>query len=411
MDESPAAMIDVILQKGRERSVLRRHPWVMSGAVRELRGLAGEPEGGQGAWVRVLDAGGETVGFGHYSPHSTIRVRMLSIGPKPCDEGRVSELIQAAIARRGEIEADADTDALRLVNAEGDGLPGLVVDRYADALVVRATSAGMARLRRQVADVLRETTGAAAGYERSDQHAVRREGLPVVEGSLWGDAPSAPIAIRERNRRYLVDVVAGQKTGFYLDQRDARDLVATLARGRRTLDLFSYTGGFTVAAALAGAKSVKSIDSSRTAIDRVAQNLEANGLAEGVERVRADGFQALRDAAVDGQRFDLLLLDPPPLARRKADVSKATRAYKDMLLHGFKAAAPDAHVLAWSCSHHVDADALRKVAYGAASDARREVRVLGHLDAPPDHPVSLHHPEGQYLSGWHLQMGSGGAED
>jgi 23S rRNA (cytosine1962-C5)-methyltransferase len=390
-------MPDVVLHPGRDRSLRRRHPWLLSGALARVEG-----EPAPGAWVRVVSAEGEPLGFGHWSPQSQIRVRLLWFGKEaPGEEALLAERIAAAVARRRGAPALADTDAVRLLNAEGDGLPGLIADRYGEVVVVRLASAGMAARREQVAAALRQATGAAAGFERADAPALRREGVAPREGALWGAAPAAPLPIRERGRAFLVDVVRGQKTGFYLDQRDARDLVQVLARGRRVLDLFAYTGGFAAAAALGGAAAVTLVDSSQGALALARENLARNAPAVPARFEAADAFEFAR--AGGGERFDLVVVDPPPLARRQADVPKASRAYKDVLLHALRRAEPGARLVAFSCSHHVGPDLFRKIAFGASLDAGRPLRVLAELGAPLDHPVALDHPEGRYLSGLLLE--------
>jgi len=386
-------MPDVVLKPGRDRSARRRHPWVLSGAVARVDGVDGVPE--PGAAVRVLSSSGETLGYGHYSPASSLRVRLLSHGKDDPGETLVADRIREAVRRRQAHPLLAGTDAIRLVNAEGDGLPGLTVDRYADVAVLKITSVGMAVRRAAIADALREASGLAVGFERADP-AARREDFAAHQGVLWGALPDGDLWICERSRRYRVDVEAGQKTGFYLDQRDARDLVESLARGRRVLDVFAYTGGFAVAAARGGAASVTLVESSAEALDTARANLEANAVGCPTELVRADAFRWLRGADAG---FDLLILDPPPLARARRDVARASRAYKDALLFALRRAAPGAFVLAFACSHHVGPDLFRKIVFGAALDAGRSVRVLRALGAPADHPVSIDHPEGAYLTG------------
>jgi 23S rRNA (cytosine1962-C5)-methyltransferase len=392
MSTTPEA--EVVLHRGRERSLRRRHPWVLSGAVAELRG-----EGAPGAWVCVRSAEGELLGHGHYSPRSDIRVRLVAFGKESPGEGWLAERIRQAIAWRAGHPLLSGTDALRLVNAEGDGLPGLVVDRYAEVVVIRPSAAGMFSRVEEAAEAVRDATGAACGLLWDDVRAARREGLPARRATLWGAPPSAPVSIHERGRRYRVDLQGGQKTGFYLDQRDARDLVGSLARGRRVLDLFSYTGGFAVAAAVGGADHVTLVDSSRDALALAEKNL--SGLPSGTDLVCADAFRFLRDG---DERFQLLVVDPPPLARRKSEVARSTRAYKDLLLHALRRTTPGGQVLAFSCSHHVGPDLFRKVAFGASLDAGRPVQVLGTLEAPADHPVSLDRPEGRYLTGLWLRV-------
>jgi 23S rRNA (cytosine1962-C5)-methyltransferase len=384
-------MLDVLLRPDRDRSVRRRHPWLLSGAIERVEG-----QGAPGDWARVVSAGGETLGYGHWSPQSQIRVRLLSFGEAAPGDDVVAERIAAAVARRAGDPLVGDTDAVRLVNAEGDGLPGLVVDRYADLVVARLATAGMDARRALVADALRAATGAPAALERPDAPAARREGIAAHQGPLWGDPPKDPVAIRERARRYQVDVAAGQKTGFYLDQRDARDLVETLASGRRVLDLFAYTGGFAVAAAHGGAAAITVVESSAEALATAGAHLAPWQHERMLRFAREDAFRYLRH---ETGPFDLLVVDPPPLARRGGDAERASRAYKDLLLWALRRAAPGAYVFTFSCSHHVGPDLFRKIAFGASLDAGRPVQVLRELGAPADHPVALDHPEGRYLTG------------
>jgi 23S rRNA (cytosine1962-C5)-methyltransferase len=389
MSDHPNATRDLVLKPGRDRSVRRRHPWLLAGSIERS-----DPELAPGDWVRVVSADGEPLGFGHYAPESRLRVRLLSFGKEPPEKTWLEDRIRDAVARRAQDPALRDTDALRLVNAEGDGLPGLVVDRYADLVVVRITSAGMAARREALAHALRAVTGAGAGFESADGAAARREGFAPVTAPLWGETPER-VEIVERGRHYAVDVRAGQKTGFYLDQRDARDRVQQLAAGRRVLDLFAYTGGFAVAAACGGARSVTLVESSAAALDLARENLASAGCRD-AELVRGDAFRFLRGEGVD---YDLLVIDPPPLARKPRDVERAARAYKDLLIFGLRRAAPGAHLLSFACSHHVSPELFRKIAFAAALDAGRTARVVATLEAPSDHPVSIDHLEGRYLTG------------
>jgi 23S rRNA (cytosine1962-C5)-methyltransferase len=384
----------VVLSAGRDRSARRRHAWILSGAVARVEG---EPAAGD--LVALRSAEGELLGHGHYEPGSQIRVRLLAFGKEPEPEGALAERVCAAVARRAGDALLAGTDALRLVNAEGDGLPGLVVDRYAGVLVLRPSTAGMLRRTPEIAHALAAATGAAAGLLRPDTVALRRAGVAAEPGVLWGTAPAAPVEISERGRLYRVDVAHGQKTGFYLDQRDARDLVQSLAAGRRVLDAFAYSGGFAVAALHGSAARVLAIESSESALALARENLAFAG--ERAACRAGDAFEVLRGGA---EGYDLVILDPPPLAKRKSDVAKASRAYKDLLLHAFRGAAPGRLVLAFACSHHVSPALFAKIAFGAALDASRRVALLRELGAPSDHPVSLAHPEGRYLSGLLLRV-------
>lgn len=384
-------MPDVILHPGRDRSLRQRHPWLLSGAVARVEG---DPE--PGAWVRVVSAEGEPLGFGLYSPASQIRVRLLGFGKEPLDDSEIERRIATAVARR---EADpllAGTDAVRLVNAEGDGLPGLVADRYGEIVVAKLSTVGMEVRRDRVSDALERATGVRHGFERADAPAARREGFAPRQGVWWGEEPSEPVPIVEGERRYFVDVVHGQKTGFYLDQRDARAWVARLAEGRRVLDLFSYTGGFAVAAAHGGASALTLVDSSAPALELALRNLEPYAVTIPIRTERGDAFRFVRR---ESGPYDLLIVDPPPLARHRAEQGRAVRAYREALGSVLRRAAPEALVLVFSCSYHVDGERLRRVAFQAALEAGRPLQVLGELGAPSDHPVSLDHPEGRYLHG------------
>lgn len=389
-------MLDVVLKPGRDRSLRRRHPWLLSGAVSRTEGAA-EP----GALARVVSAGGEPLAFGHYSPLSQIRVRLLGFGKEAPAEELVEERIARAVQRRAVSPLLGDTDAVRLVNGEGDGLPGLAADRYGDVVVVRISSAGMHARRERVVQALREATGAPSGYERADSAAARREGIPQRDGLLWGAEPPEHVVIDERGRRYRVDVRHGQKTGFYLDQRESRHLAERLGSGRRVLDLFAYTGGFAAAAARGGARSVTLVETSVEALALAERNVAENAPGADARFLREDAFRAVRRG---GERFDLVVVDPPPLARRKTDAPRAARAYKDVLLHALRRTEDEGYLLAFSCSHYVGPDLFRKIAFGASLDAGRPAVVLEEPGAPPDHPVSLDHPEGAYLSGLLLHV-------
>ncbi len=370
----------VVLRRGRERSVALGHPWVLSGSV--LR-VEGDPEAGE--LVALHTEAGALVGFGDYDPDTQIRVRILAFGKDEPDERSWLEArLGAALALRSELPLLAGTNALRLVHAEADGLPGLVVDRYADWLALRVGTPAMFRRAGLIGELLQKLTGARGAW-------LRAEGAPSA--LLFGDVPGEPIEILESERRYFVDLRHGQKTGFYLDQRDARDRFARLAPGKRSLDLFAHTGGFARAAQQGGASEVVAVESSEQAAALLARN------APGCEAVVADVNDFLRR---ERRTFDLISVDPPPFAKKKRDVPAASRAYKDVNLRALARAAEGAHVLTFSCSHHIAPELFRKLVFGAALDARREVQVLAELGAPPDHPVSIRHPQGAYLTGLHL---------
>ncbi|MFQ5514676.1 MAG: class I SAM-dependent rRNA methyltransferase [Myxococcota bacterium] len=383
MAEAASLRTAVRLREGRDRPLHQGHPWILSGSVATVEG---DPQRGEP--VRILDACGAELGIGDFDPDSQIRVRVIAFGPHRWDaeEPWLPDRLEAALDWRQDHPALRGCDALRLVNSEGDALPGLIVDRYAEWLAVKPTTPGMERRLPRVAALLEELTGATGAWLRGGESEDR---------ALFGEVPAEPLEIHEHGRRYRIDLRHGQKTGFYLDQRGARDRYASLATGRRCLDLFAYTGGFTVAAQLSGARDVVAVESSPAAHALLTQN------APRAEIVLGDVSEFLRK---EERHFDLIALDPPPLARRKRDVPRAARAYKDLLLHTLRRAAPGAYLLAFSCSHHVGPELFRKIAQGAAQDAGTRLQVIETLGAAPDHPVALAHPQGAYLCGLVLRV-------
>lgn len=400
MSEIPA----VTLKAGRDRPARGRHPWILSGSVGRIDG---DPEAGATVAVRAAD--GERLGLGDWDPHSQIRVRLFSIGALSHDasESWLDERIDAAMEARREDLTLASTNAVRLLNAEGDGVPGLIVDRYDDRLVLKAATPAMRRRVSRVAETIAKQIpvrgawlrgdagsagpGAAAGAEAAGPE----PGTDPQSRLVCGEPPPDAVEIEEDGRGYVADLRRGHKTGFYLDQRDGRSLVRRLSRGRRVLDLYCYTGGFAAAALQGGAAGVVAVESSEPAVRLLERN------ACGAEIVQGDAGRFLRD---DDRRFDLLVCDPPPLARRRRDVRAACRAYLDLNRELLRHAERGARVLTYTCSHHVDAGLFRRVVFSAVRDAGAEVSVLGILGAPSDHPVALHHPEGEYLKGLDLRV-------
>jgi 23S rRNA (cytosine1962-C5)-methyltransferase len=361
----------------------------MSGSVEHVVGK-GEP----GELVRVVSHVGRTLGYGHYSPDSQIRVRMLWSGEIAPAEDLLEKRIDAAIARRKSDPLLEQTNAVRWVNAEGDGLPGLIADRFADVVVLKLTTAGMLKRREEIARVFGKH--ARTVIARADETAAKREGVESFDGLLHGSEPEARVWIEERGRKYAVDVTHGQKTGFYLDQRDSRDLVQQLSRGRSMLDLYSHTGGLAISAAKGGATKVVLVETSSEAMKVAEENASMNDASRIARFVKADVHKYLRE---ETETFDVIAVDPPPLAKTKKDVDRAARAYKDAFLYAMKRANAEAFFLAWSCSHHVGRELLGQIIFGAALDAKRTFQVLKELDQPSDHAVSVDHPEGRYLTG------------
>jgi 23S rRNA (cytosine1962-C5)-methyltransferase len=383
------------LKPGREKSVLRHHPWIFSGAVQSVdEGIA------SGETLNVLSSKGEFLAHASYSPHSQIRARVWTFNDEPVDKPFFQKKIHAAIAARNTWNLTHDTDALRLVHAESDGVPGLIVDRYADILVLQSLTAGSEFWKETIADLLLEETGLQTIYERSDVDVRELEGLPLRVGVLRGTTPDSCITIYEHGLKFLVDIEHGHKTGFYIDQRPNRRRVGELANRRDVLNCFCYTGGFTVHALAGGAKSVASVDSSAEALALGRENVALNGLSADVsEWIEADVFQMLRKFRDQNRSFDMIILDPPKFASNIAQVEKAARGYKDINLLAFKLLRPNGILVTFSCSGGVDAALFQKIVAGAALDAGVDAQIIEHLSQGPDHPVALNFPEGTYLKG------------
>jgi 23S rRNA (cytosine1962-C5)-methyltransferase len=392
MTRRAAALPVLSLAAGREQSLARRHPWIYSGAV------AAAPPAGPGETVLVRAADGREFGVAAYSPRSRIVARVWDWSVRPIDAGFFEARLRDALALR-EALVGPDTDALRLVHAEADGLPGVIIDRYAALLVVQLLSAGAERWRETIAAAAARLTGCAAVYERSEDEVRVLEGLERRSGALLG-SPPAIVTISESGLAWTVDPGAGQKTGFFLDQRDNRRLVRSLAGGRSVLDCFSYSGGFTLSALAGGASAVLAIDSSPGALERLAANLALNGLdARRCEARRADVFEELRRLRDRGARYDLIVLDPPKFAPTAASVARAARAYKDINLLAFRLLAPGGLLATFSCSGAIDAALFQKIVAGAALDAGVEAAIVRRLGPGADHPVALAAPETDYLKG------------
>ncbi len=386
----------LILKPGKERSLARRHPWVYATAIERVKG---RPEPGD--TVAVTAADGRFLCWAAYSPTSAIRARAWTYAEDAYpDEALVARRVLDAVRRRDALAAH--TDAVRLAFGEADELPGVVIDRYGAQLAVQLMSAGAERWREVVVRAVVEASGLSDVYERSDAAVREREGLPSREGVLAGRAPAGPIAIAEHGVRYEVDVIGGHKTGFYIDQRDNRAMVGALAHGRRVLNCFCYTGGFTLAARRGGARETVSVDSSEPALAQARANEALNGwspstwLAENV-------FDVLKTMAAGGERFDLVVLDPPKFAPSAKHVERAARAYKEINLKALRLLAPGGLLFTFSCSGAVSVDLFQKIVAGAVFDAGASVQMLRRLQAGIDHPMLMTHPEGEYLKGLLLQ--------
>ena len=399
-------MNTVTLKPSKEKSLLRRHPWIYANAIDRVDG---KPAPGATVLVRAHD--GRFLARAAYSPHSQIRLRVWSFDEnEPIDHAFFKRRVQRAVAHRRAFVSD--TLAVRLIFGEADGLPGLIVDHYVEdsgtgrgQLVCQFMAAGVEAWKEAIVAALVGATDCPNVYERSDVSIREKEGLAQTTGVLAGDAPPKTLITRENGVRYHVDVETGHKTGFYVDQRDNRALVQAYAGERDVLNCFCYTGGFSLAAMKGGARRVVSIDSSGEALALARANVEANGFdAARAEWLDADAFKTLRRLADEGERFDLVVLDPPKFAPAREHVDRAARAYKDINLSGLRLLRPGGLLFTYSCSGAIDADLFQKIVAGAAADARVDARILKRLGAGLDHPLLAAFPEGEYLKGLLLQI-------
>lgn len=424
-------MHTVTLKPSKDKSLLRRHPWVYANAIDRVDG---KPAPGATVIVRAHD--GRFLARAAYSPHSQIRLRVWSFDEnEPIDHAFFKRRVQRALAHRRAMISG--TDAVRLVFGEADGLPGLIVDYYVAArgaahtgdaaaraaeggaaapvapsdgegrgqLVCQFMAAGVEHWKGAIVAALVAATGCPNVYERSDVSIREKEGLEQTTGVLAGDAPPDTLIANENGVLYHVDVRNGHKTGFYVDQRENRALVAQYARDRDVLNCFCYTGGFSLAALKGGAKRVVSIDSSGDALALAQRNVAANGFdAARAQWLDADAFKTLRRLVDEGERFDLIVLDPPKFAPTRDSVDRAARAYKDINLSGLKLLRPGGLLFTYSCSGAIDMDLFQKIVAGAAADAKVDARILKRLGAGVDHPLLTAFPEGEYLKGLLLQI-------
>jgi 23S rRNA (cytosine1962-C5)-methyltransferase len=387
----------VVLKRNRAKPVLQRHPWIFSGAIERAEGDVAD-----GDVVEVRDAGRNWLARGYLNRRSQIAVRLLTWQQdEPIDRDFWRRRLVRAVMARQPLVGDPNITACRLVHAESDYLPGLIVDRYGKWLVLQFLTMGIGRWKDELVGLLAVLVDGVQGvYERSDVDVRAREGLERRTGLLWGEGPPEQVEVIEGNCRFLVDVRRGHKTGFYLDQRENRARLPDFCAGAEVLDVFAYTGGFGICAARAGATGVTLVESSAPALELAQRNLVLNGLEQrGVCCVEGDAFSVLRGYRAEGRRFDVIVVDPPKFARSGHEVKRAGRAYKDVNLLAFQLLRPGGILLTFSCSGAVSADLFQKIVFGAAVDARREVQVIGYLAQGADHPVALTFPEGAYLKG------------
>ena len=374
------------LKRGKERVIANRHPWIFAGAIHTERGPEDAPIGD------LVDAEGTRIASGFYSRSSQIRLRALTFG-EPVTPELIATRLREAIARRKPI-FDETTNAARLVHAEGDELSSIVVDRYNDVLVVEIANRGAEHFKPLITETLQRELSPRAIFFKNDLPARKLEGLPTED-----EGHDVATEILESGLKFRVDPAEGQKTGFFLDQRENRRLARTLAGGRRVLNLFSYSGAFGVYAASGGASSVTNVDVSAPAIEAARGNASLNGVE--AEHVVADAFQYVRQKHGP---FDLLICDPPAFAKSRNEVERAARGYKDVNLYAMRMVAPGGLMMTFSCSGHLSLDLFQKVIFAAALDAGRRVSIVRRLTAGPDHPTSLYCPEGEYLKGFLLEV-------
>lgn len=387
-------MRTVILKPGKDKPILNKHHWIFSGAVDSL------PDFEDGEFLLVKSSKGGTLGIAYFNKKAKIIGRMVSFEETSPLES-IHNSIKKAIEIRKVLIDSKETNALRLVNGEGDSLPGLIVDKYDQVLVVQFSTLGMEKISEKIFEFLIQELKPKAIYEKSTSSSRKEEGLKEVQRLIYGD-PFDVIKVKENGINFFVDIPSGQKTGFFLDQSAMRKWIGELSKGKRVLNTFSYTGGFSLYAMAAGATQVDSVDISSKAIELLQKNIELNGF-ENVSKGNycEDVFKFLREKPLN---YDLTILDPPAFAKRKSDVIPACRGYKDINRIAMEKMPKGSLLLTCSCSYHVDEQLFRQVLFQAAVEAKRNVRILGKHRQAFDHPVNLFHPEGEYLKSFLLYL-------
>lgn len=398
----------IVIKQGKEKPITNQHPWVFSGAIQYIDN---DPQPAD--IVQVVDSKGAFLGRGYYNPTSQIRVRILTWRDEPIDTDWWTRSLRRAIAARVQAQEEFGAgvyNAARLVNAENDYIPGLVVDRYGDWLVMQCLTLGIDARKHEIAEILADILKPQGIYERSDVDVRQKEGLAYETGVLWGEEPPELIEVEENTLIFPIDVRNGHKTGYYLDQRDNRGWLHDLLfmesddqeeDERRVLNLFSYTGGFGLYALAAGVAETINVDSSVPALELAEQIVEQNGYdPEKAKFIAGDAFEVLRDYAHNNEQFDVVVLDPPKFAQSKKQVEGASRGYKDLNLHAFKVIKPGGYLFTFSCSGAISADLFQKIVFGALADSGRQAQIVRKLGSSDDHPVALTFPEGEYLKGF-----------
>lgn len=394
-------MVEIKLKKGKEKAVLQRHPWVFSGALEKIKG---EPKNGD--VVKVLSAQNEFLAYGYFNDQSRVAVRLIEWNESQAiNKAWYSQKINQAIEARAHLLQKEDTNAYRLIFSEADFLPGLIVDKYADFLSVQILSTGIEKAKDVIIESLCEALNPKGIFDRSDATARTHEGITAENGLLWGEAPATFIEVKENGILYHINIAEGQKSGFYCDQRDNRQLLASYAQGKTVLDCFSYSGGFSLNALKQGAKAVSSVDSSALAIETLKQNIELNHFDPKIHTaIQSDVNKQLRAFKDEGKKFDIVVLDPPKYAPSRSALDRAARAYKDLNRLGLLLLESGGLLATFSCSGAVDIETFKQIIAWAALDAGKEVQVIRQFSQPEDHPVRLSFPEGEYLKGLLLRV-------
>lgn len=393
-------MIDIILKKGKEKAAILRHPWIFSGALDKIKG---SPANGE--IVAVWSASQEFLAYGFFNDQSRVALRLMEWDQNvTIDEAWYAQRLEKAIASRADI-LNENTNTCRLVFSEADLLPGLIIDKYADFLSLQILSAGMETAKETIINILRSLLNPKGIFDKSDASARKHENLEPAGGLLWGEQPPEFLEVKENGVTYHINIADGQKSGFYCDQRDNREILAAYTKGKTVLDCFCYSGGFTLNSLKAGASHVTSVDSSALAIETLKHNLELNGFSEAMQSsVQSDVNKQLRVFKDENKKFEVVVLDPPKYAPSRSALDRAARAYKDLNRLGMMILEPGGILATYSCSGAVDMETFKQIIAWAALDAGREVQILKQFHQPEDHPIRMSFPEGEYLKGLLLRV-------
>ncbi|WP_421945448.1 class I SAM-dependent rRNA methyltransferase [Pedobacter sp.] len=393
-------MVEIILKRGKEKAAIQRHPWIFSGALEKVKG---KPENGE--VVKVFAFDNEFLGYGYYNSNSRVAVRLLEWDEnQTIDKNWYQNRLKQAIASRQFI-LNEQTNTCRLVFSEADFLPGLIVDKYADFLSLQILSSGIETVKGDIVEILKSELNPKGIFDKSDATARGHEGLPIENGLLWGENPPEFLEVKENGISYHINIAEGQKSGFYCDQRDNRSILASYTDGKKVLDCFSYSGGFTLNSLAKNAKSVTSVDSSALAIETLKQNLTLNKFdVDKVTAIQSDVNKQLRAFKESGELFDVIVLDPPKYAPSRSAMDRAARAYKDLNRLGMLLLEKGGLLATFSCSGAVDIETFKQIIAWSALDAGKEVQIIKQFCQPEDHPVRISFSEGEYLKGLLLRV-------